>query len=154
MPVAIEPCAGVPVPRIPLSWSARLHAEDLDRALAQGMSPDATPMLRARARWLTSPTQRRVVAKGLNSSVRRGAIPQTRIALTTRVRVSPEAAGDARETLEQLARRLLSPDPPAVAGVVLARRLLTDGIGPMYSRIARPGDLRRAAEHALLACGP
>ncbi len=58
------------------------------------------------------------------------------------------------QALELLARRLLSPDPPAAAGVVLARRLLTDGIGPLYSRIAAPGDLRRAAEQALLACGP
>jgi len=154
MPIAIEPGAGVPTPRIPASWSAHLHAEDLDRALVQGMPPDATPRLDARARWLTSKTQLRIVAKGLNSSIRRGAIPETRISFTTRMRVSPEAAGDAREALELLARRLLSPDRPAAAGAVLARWLLTDGIGPMYSRIAQPGDLRRAAEHALLACGP
>jgi len=137
-----------------MSLSAHLHAEDLDRALARGVSPDVTPMLRARARWLTSRTQLRVVAKGLNSSIRHAAIPDTRATFTTRMRISPEAAGDAREALELLARRMVSPDRPAAAGVVLARWLLTDGVGPMYSRTAQPGDLRRAAERALLACGP
>ncbi len=153
MPIAIEPAAGnVILPRMPASWATHLHATELDDALVRGASPAASPLLRARAAWLTAPRRRRIVAKGLNSSIRRGAIPWSRLALTTGVRVVPEAAGDARPALEQLARRLLSPVPPAPAGVVLARRLLTDGIGPLYAPAAAPGTLRRAAERALRAC--
>ncbi len=154
MPIAIEPAAGEGMsPRMPVSVGAHVHAAALDEALLHGTPPDRTQLLRARAAWLTAPRRRRIVAKGLNTSIRRGAIPWSRIAMTTRVRVSPEAATDARAALEQLARRLLSPVAPAPAGVILARRLLTDGVGPLYAPSAEPGALRRAAEHALLACG-
>ncbi|HEY5144225.1 MAG TPA: hypothetical protein VII98_12070 [Solirubrobacteraceae bacterium] len=152
MPIAIEPAAGGMLPRMPPAWATHLHAAELDEALVRGAAPDASPLLRARAAWLTSPRRRRIVAKGINTSIRRGAIPWSRLALTTRVRVVPEAATDARGALEQLARRLLSPIPPAPAGVILARRLLTDGVGPLYAPSAGPGALRHAAEQALHAC--
>ena len=155
MPVAIAPTFRFQVlPRMPASWSAWLHAARLDDALVRGASPAATAELAARARQVSTRRRRCRIAKGLNLSVHRSAQPATWPARTARVGVVREAATEARPALERLARRLLSPAPPAPAGVVLARRLLTDGVGPLYVPSPVSGTLRATAERALDACGP
>jgi hypothetical protein len=107
-----------------------LRAPHLDRALADGADPASEPILGARARRLTSWRTRQRVARALEE-VERG----------TGVPVRREAVREARDLLSELTTALRSRDRVSARGVVLARRILTDGCGPLYAPNAPPSAL-------------
>jgi hypothetical protein len=132
---------------------ARSQAARLDRALAEGASPEASASLAARAAQLTSMKVRRDLA----ASVRRilvaagqpavpapaplGSARPPRVPLRT-TRISQSAP-----LLAGLASRLLEPGPVPARGVAMVARLLADGTGPLYREAARD-DLDTMAERA------
>ena len=134
---------------------ARGQAARLDRALAEGASPEASASLAARAAQLTSTEFRRdlaasvrriLVAAGQPASPVAGQAPpgstrQLRVPLRTS-RISQSAP-----LLAGLASRLLEPGPVPARGVAMVARLLADGTGPLYREAARD-DLTAMAKRA------
>jgi hypothetical protein len=103
------------------------------------------PTLRSRQATITR--ARRRYAASLEHAV--GRAGATRPVLSAAVPVSPEAAGQARGALLDLAERLRQPRSVHHDGLALVRRLLCDGAGPLY--YGAPGELRQAAITALQA---
>jgi hypothetical protein len=113
------------------------------------------PRLGLRARWratrearIASERFRRHLAERYEHAVDRAA--QRYAPFTAAVPVCPEAAGQARGALLDVAERLRAPRPVDPAGARMALALLVDGAGPLYAP-ARPGDLRAAALRTLRA---
>ena len=113
--------------------AARLHARDLDRALAGGASPDSSVSLALHAARLYRPGHR----SGLAHTVRRLA---TVAAQPTHVKapVSSRAVRAAADELEAVAARLAAPGPVEARGVAKVRSLLADGAGPLYRPSGSP----------------
>jgi hypothetical protein len=107
-----------------------LRAPRLDRALADGADPASEPVLGARARRLTSWRTRRRVARALEEVERGPGVPVRR-----------DQVGDARDLLFELATALRSRERVSARGVLLARRIVTDGCGPLYAPTAPPSAL-------------
>jgi len=107
-----------------------LRAPRLDRALAQGADPASEPVLRARARRLTSWRTRRRVARALEDVERGPGLP-----------VRHDQVLEASDLLSELATALRSRERVSARGVVLARRIVTDGCGPLYAPNAPPSAL-------------
>jgi hypothetical protein len=108
--------------------AARLRAGSLDRALAHGADPRATPQLAARARLLTSPGRRARAADALEHLVRAARGPQRRWwALTRHNSVLANSS-----ELHALASLLRSERPVYARGVAVLNELLSDGTGPVY----------------------
>jgi hypothetical protein len=118
----------------PLRWrdrlAARWHANQLDLALAAGISPEDTAALAARARWLCELRRRRAMANSFRRIVREAGLD----APPSWVRVSPprRTVIAAASAVTDLADQLLVPGPVAARGVAQAWLLLTDGTGPLY----------------------
>jgi hypothetical protein len=73
------------------------------------------------------------------------------------VPIDRQAVAEAAPLLLQLAARLRGAGPLSIEAMQLARALVTDGAGPLYSRSAHrseypPGTLSRCARAALVAC--
>ena len=134
---------------------ARGQAARLDRALAEGASPESSTSLAARAAQLTSTEFRRDLAASVRrilvaagppalpvaahaplGSTRRLSVPLR----TTRIRRSAPL-------LAEVASRLLEPGPVPARGVAMAAQLLADGTGPLYREAARD-DLGAMLERA------
>jgi hypothetical protein len=107
-----------------------LRAPRLDRALAAGADPASEPVLRERARRITSWRMRRRVAKSLESLEQGAGVPVRRDQLS-----------QARELVEELALALRSRERVSARGVLLAREIVTDGCGPLYAPNAPPAAL-------------
>jgi hypothetical protein len=107
--------------------SLRLQTRNLDRALADGVSPDSSQQLARRARALARADTRNQIAGSLRRLARGDGRP-----LSSRVGAVPARAEDVRRDLERLAARLLEPGPVAPRGVALTQDLLTDGAGPLF----------------------
>src|SRR4051794_33809567 len=107
-----------------------LWAPRLDRALADGADPASEPDLGARARRLTSWRTRRRVARALEEVERGPGVPVRR-----------DQVREARDLLAELATALRSRDRVSARGVLLARRIITDGCGPLYAPNAPPAAL-------------
>jgi hypothetical protein len=117
-----------------------VRAPRLDRALAQGADPASDPSLLARANRLTSWRTRRRVAIALEQLERGPGIPVRR-----------DQVGEARELLAELARALRSRERVSARGVLLARRIITDGCGPLYAPNYPPSALWWCVWEALRA---
>src|SRR5262245_48935612 len=107
--------------------SLRLQARSLDRALADGASPDGSEELARRAQALVRADTRNEIAGALRRLARGDGRP-----LSSRVGAVPARAEGVRRDLERLASRLLEPGPVAPRGVALTQELLTDGAGPLF----------------------
>ncbi len=130
---------------------SRLRAGALAARIRAGEPLDADPALACRAHQLTTRRARHTIAEGLERAALRAALP-AEAAITTRIPVQREAAGDAFRPLTALARRLREDgDPARPQGAALAYRLLTDGTAPLHAP-SEPGALRTAALLALDAC--
>jgi hypothetical protein len=105
----------------------RLHARDLDRALAAGASPDASVVLALHAARLYRPGHRSLLAHTVRRLATMAARP-TRLTAPVSGRAVREAAAE----LEAVAARLAAPGPVEVRGVAKVRSLLVDGAGPLY----------------------
>jgi len=117
-----------------------LRATRLDRALADGVDPASEPVLRQRARRLTSWRTRRRLAKALEDVERGPGLP-----------VRHDQVLEARDLLSELTTALRSRERVSARGVLLARRIITDGCGPLYAPNAPRSALRWRVWEALRA---
>lgn len=105
----------------------------LDRALARGADPSASPELALRAEQLQRPRGRERIAKGIDQLVeiafdeRREHVGPAMLPFRRR-RVKPNL-----EHFEELASALRSAGPHSVQGLAMASTLLEDGRGPLYA---------------------
>jgi len=117
-----------------------LRAPRLDRALEAGADPASEPSLRERARQLTSRRARRRVARALEELDRGPGLPVRR-----------DQVRDASDLLSELTVALRSRERVSARGVLLARRIVTDGCGPLYAPDAPRSALRWRVWNALRA---
>lgn len=105
----------------------------LDRALARGADPTASPELALRAEQLQRPRGRERIAKGIDQIVeiafdeRREHVGPAMLPFR-RQRVKPNL-----ELFEELASALRRAGPHSVQGLAMASTLLEDGRGPLYA---------------------
>ncbi len=137
---------------------ARVLAATLDRQLADGIRPEASAVLAARAMTLTSAGYRRALAASLRRMLAASVAPHRRPLSLTAARSAGAAlhpyvplrrdriAGSAAE-LAGLAECLAAPGPVPVRGVALVSQLLADGAGPLYRAAVRE-DLAELIEQA------
>jgi hypothetical protein len=130
---------------------AQLRSHGLDRALASGVSPDSSAALSLRAQALISARARRALARSLQRLIEDARRPLG--PFTPMVPICRRKILRSRESLEQLAARLLSGDPVDACGMAKVRLLVTDGSGPVYDRPAAE-DLEPAVQQALEALEP
>jgi hypothetical protein len=140
--------------RARLALIAGWRAAELDRQLADGVSPSASALLAIRDRRLTSRRYRARVAGGLARAVR-DAEATTR-GFSAAIRPDRREVFAARTVLATLDRRLRAPDPVSAQGIAMLESLLTDGGSPLYLP-TEPGALGsrlRAAAAALEPLAP
>src|SRR4051812_73592 len=127
---------------------AHCRKATLDRALANGASPEASVALELRARTLISPNTRLALLSNVETLVtitQRPAPLGSRWAIVSTARVRRVAT-----ELDRLAAALSEPRPAAVRGIALVRMLLTDGDSPLYgSAVGAVGDLQSAIQLAI-----
>ncbi len=102
----------------------------LDGMLARGADPDSRPELALRAAQLTARRHRAALAGSLEDVVRTA--DGRRRTRTARPPLAGREVRAARAALLGLALQLRDDGEVHPAGVVLARRLITDGSGPLY----------------------
>jgi hypothetical protein len=139
----------------------RCLAPRLDRQLADGVRPEVSAVLAARAMVLTSVRYRRGLAASLRRMLAASVTPQTR----PRPMAASRSAGAARQPhvplrrdriagsaseLDELARSLAGQSPVPAQGVAMVSQLLADGGGPLYRAGARD-DLDAIIERAAQA---
>jgi hypothetical protein len=120
----------------------------LDRRIARGADPTASPELTRRARQLTSRRRRARLAAGIRGVIDEAEEP--RRAYSAAAPVQRREILRERGFLVALAEDLLSDDELSPHGIALVEKLLRDGCSPLYS----PGpedDLHRALTHARAA---
>ncbi len=119
-----------------------VHRAELTRSLAEGADPDTSSELALRARTLTSPRNRRALARSLHRTLGEAQKPAV-----TRVRLSiidRRAVLDAEGEITEMIERLNGPPPVRAQGMALLERLLTNADrSPLYNT-AGQGTLRRA----------
>jgi hypothetical protein len=125
--------------------SAQWWPRRLDRALADGAPPEASPALALRARRLTELARRRSLAGSLRRIVREP--PDGSRPSLGRIRPDRNGVEAARDELTALADGLTDPRPVAAHGVAQAWLLVTDGTGPLYNPCSR-ASLRAGAARA------
>jgi hypothetical protein len=121
-------------------FTAVLLAPRFDRALAEGADPESEPALRERAEHVTSWRTRRRVARALEELERGPGVP-----------VRHDQVVDALDLLSELTSALRSRERVSARGVLLARRIVTDGCGPLYAPNAPRAALRWRVWEALRA---
>jgi hypothetical protein len=134
---------------------ARSQAARLDRALAEGASPEASASLAARAAQLTSMEVRRDLAASVRRILVAAGQPAWPVAAPAplglarppRVPLRTTRISQSAPLLAGLASLLLEPGPVPARGVAMVARLLADGTGPLYREAARD-DLDAMAERA------
>src|SRR5947209_3640618 len=129
--------------------SARLRRSALDRALAAGADPAASPTVAVRAAQLGAPSPRARSAAGLESI----ALAASADRGPARIQPSRPAVRANRERLLDLAALLRRSGPLYAQGVAMLELVLIDGCGPAYTD--RRGEaLTRELELARLSlCG-
>jgi hypothetical protein len=125
---------------------ARLRANRLDRALADGVSPERSAALALRARRLVDPAFATTLAHAIQRVLWDARGPDL---MPARMPTRRHAVRNADAELDDLARRLVAPHPPAVRGLAQVNLLVTDGTGPLYS--AGRESLESAARRARAA---
>ena len=119
-------------PRLRDRLAAQWLAHRLDRALAEGASPESSAPLALRAQRLTEPDRRWSIASGLRRIMREADEDRPRLGRMMPVRPNPGTVRQASEELNVLADTLDDPGPVAAHGVAQAWLLITDGTGPLY----------------------
>jgi hypothetical protein len=128
---------------------SRLHPHDLDRALAAGVDPLATPAIAARARYLCSRRSRETLASAIYFVLQR-ASSRTRPS-PAHVPIARESIGRNRAALLGLAADLRQPAEVCAQGVAITRLLVTEGAGPLYDHNAAA--LEQAVSRARASLG-
>jgi len=144
---AQERPAPPPAPAPPQRLLACLRQGTLERRLLDGERGEAGDgLLVARAWQLTRPRACARVAGALDAVLAEAAGPVARGGSAVPVR--REEVAVARDELVRIAERLRAPRPVRPRGIVMLRRLLRDGNGPLYAPSASDElwrRLRRAA---------
>jgi hypothetical protein len=135
------------------------RAARLDHELAEGISPEASVSLAARAMRLTSMEYRRDLAGSLrrilaaagDPAVPAAARPAPGASRSVRVPLRTSRISHSAPRLAELASQLLQPGPVPVQGVAMLSQLLADGTGPLYREGGRDdlGAIIERAERAL-----
>jgi hypothetical protein len=137
------------------SWRLRVRvrfsADALERRLADGANPLASPALALRARQLVDRRTRRGLAFSIKMIVR--SAQETTPDPQAAVLYDIAAVRACQDDLCALADRLLDHDTVAERGVAMTSMLLRDGYGPLYNPNA-PLPLRYCARMALLCLDP
>jgi hypothetical protein len=128
---------------------ARWASLRLDRALAEGVSPEASGALSLRAQSLAG-RARRELGVSVRRILRR---PPASASIGSRIPASWSALDKAGDDMDLLARRLLATAPVDVRGVAQARVLLSEGSGPLFWRRS-PESLRARIREAIEALEP
>ncbi len=102
----------------------------LDRRLLEGADPVSTPELTLRAFQLTRQASRTALAGSFEDAIASAARGRRRLA--TSAPLARGAITAARSKLAELVLALREEPVLAARGIVLARRLLTYGSGPLY----------------------
>ena len=125
----------------PILWlHTIIRRGPLDRMLAEGRDPTRDARLALRARQLVEPSRRARLAVALHDAVQSAEEPQRSRFPAAQIPVAAAAVRGCSSELRDLAHALTGPHP-RVRGVALARELLTDGAGPLYT-CATVGELR------------
>jgi hypothetical protein len=118
---------------------ARGLATRLDRQLAEGVPPEASAILAARAMFLTSVGFRRALAASLRRILAASASPDARprpsaasVAGPPHVQLRRDRIARSASELAGLAGFLAEQGPVPAQGVAMVSQLLTDGGGPLY----------------------
>jgi hypothetical protein len=127
---------------------ARLHARRLDRALAEGISPDSSAGLSVHAHDLIGVRARCLLSRSIRRLLDEALHPLRPLSFS--VPVCRSKVLRSQRTLEQVADRLLSEEPLNACGLARLRLLLSDGAGPLYDH-PRADDLGPALERAIAA---
>lgn len=129
---------------------ARLLAARLDRLLAAGASPDASPALSLRASRLIGRSVRDEVARSLRRvhADARG----RRHPLDPRLPVNHARVLRCAGRLEGLIELLAGDEPVAARGVARARVLVSEGASPLYARGG--AGLERALDQTVTSLAP
>jgi hypothetical protein len=122
----------------------------LDDRLAAGASPDADRLLALRAQALVRPACRRRLARDWGHLLRRASQPP---APGVRVQPRRNQVIAAEADILELQRSLQVTLPVPARGVAMARHLLTDATGPVYSRRS-PVELRSALRATIQQLDP
>jgi hypothetical protein len=109
---------------------SRAFGASLDRRLAAGCLPEASPLLAARAQDIVSMRSRRALAANWDQLLR--AAPRARGNRTISVRAARIAATE--PAIREVMQRLSIPLPVTAQGVAMASILLTDATGPVHNR--------------------
>jgi hypothetical protein len=128
-------------PRLVVRLRARVHRLRLDRALAAGEDPSASPLLAARAAQLVDPGTRQRIASCLEQFALTIDAPRGRLrALPLRVAVRPN-----QQALFDLARMLGHDGTYYAHGIAMLELVLSDGMGPAYTDPSGEGLARQLA---------
>ncbi len=135
-------------------WLARGLAARLDRQLADGVPPEASAILAARAMFLTSVEFRRALAASLRRILAASASPDgpsrppaTGVARRPYVPLRRDRIAGSAAGLTGLAGFLTEQGRVPAQGVAMVSQLLTDGGGPLY-RVGSRDDLDAIIERA------
>lgn len=128
-----------------------LKATSLDRALAEGVKPSESVELSMRAGQLVGESQREQIATSIQALLDLAGQDRQIFLGPTRLPVDRERLEANRARLEGIAETLLGPRPVSPRGVAMARRLITDFRGPIYTagRNSRLPEALSAIESAL-----
>jgi hypothetical protein len=111
-----------------------LRRRRLNHEIATGSDPAMSAERALRARQLCKPVSRRRAARALRSAV--ADVDRPHYGISAAVPVSRVAVSEWREGLLGVADVLDSADPVDPCGVARAYELVTDGGGPLYSRLS------------------
>jgi hypothetical protein len=134
-----------------LHLNAAWHSATLDRRLAEGVDPQASPVLALRARKLTGARGRRRVADGLAGALR--SAKDTTPVITAALRPDSRELLAARTVLTALERGLRDSEAVTAQGVAMLGGLLTDASSPLYLPRG-PGELASRLRAAAAALEP
>ena len=137
-------------PRLVVRLRARARRLKLDRALAAGADPSASPLLAARAAQLVDPGTRQRIAVCLEQFASTAERPRGRVqTLPLRGAVRPN-----QETLLKLARTLRHDQLHYARGIAMLELILAAGTGPAYTDPTGDGLAHQLAlaVHRLTGC--
>lgn len=142
-----------------LRLSTWLHRGALDARLARGTELHGDERLALRAEQLVSRSERDRLARSLERMLELAGHPtesktvRTAPVLSSRVPLQATEIRACAGDFDALVSRLRGDEPIDAQGVVMARRLISDGASPLYYR-RNPVTLRHAVRSARLALEP
>ena len=125
---------------------ARMCTRRLDRALAQGVSPDSSAGLSVHAHDLIGARARCTLSRSIQRLIEEALHPLRPLSFS--VPICRAKVLRSRCALQEVADRVAGEEPLSAHGLAQLRLLLTDGVGPLYTH---PGadDLAPALERAM-----